>query len=87
MQRLGIDIGSKTLKLVLLDEQGDVVFSSYQKHRSKIDECLREAIHAIVWRIGDRTVRITVTGSSGMRISEVFGIPFVQEVVALKRAV
>lgn len=87
MQRLGIDIGSKTLKLVLLDEQGRVVFSSYQKHRSKIDECLRDAIHAIVWRLGDRTVRITVTGSSGLRVSELFGIPFVQEVVALKRAV
>ncbi len=86
-ERLGIDIGSKTLKLMLIDEKGNEVFSSYQKHKSKIGECLQESIHAVVWRIGDRDVRITVTGSSGMRISELFDIPFVQEVVALKRAV
>ena len=87
MERLGIDIGSKTLKLVLLDEQGSVVFSSYQKHRSHVAKCLQESIHSLVWRYGDRDVRMTVTGSSGMRVSELFGIPFVQEVVALKRAV
>ena len=87
MERLGIDIGSKTLKLVLLDEGGDVVFSSYQKHKSHVAQALIDAVHAIVWRKGDRMVRMTVTGSAGMRVSELFDIPFVQEVVALKRAV
>ena len=87
MDRLGIDIGSKTLKLMLLDEDGRELFSSYEKHRGRISELLRDSIHSLIWRLGDRDVRISVAGSSGMRIAELFEIPFVQEVVALKRAV
>ena len=48
IERLGIDIGSKTLKLILIDEKGNEVFSSYQKHKSRIGECLQESIHAVV---------------------------------------
>lgn len=87
MDRLGIDIGSKTLKLMLLDENGRELFSSYEKHHGRIGELLQESIRSMIWHLGDRDVRISVAGSSGMRIAELFRIPFVQEVVALKRAV
>ncbi len=85
--RLGIDIGSKTLKLVLLDADGQVVCESYVRHRSKVQKTLVEAVHDCVWRFGDREVELHVTGSAGMRVAQLLSVPFVQEVVALKRAV
>ena len=88
MDRLGIDIGSKTIKLVLLDgESGKVLFSSYQFHRSKVQQYLLSAVKSCLARCKDRQVQVTVTGSAGMRVAELFDIPFVQEVVALRCAV
>ena len=87
MKRLGIDIGSKTIKLALLDETGKLVYSTYLYHRSKVKRHLLSAIHHCTWIYGDEDVQVTVTGSAGMRVAELFDIPFVQEVVALKRAV
>ena len=87
MYRLGIDIGSKTIKLAVVDESGKMIISEYKQHRSKIKENLQDLLHGFVWRYGDREVEITVTGSAGMRVAELFDIPFVQEVVALKEAV
>lgn len=88
MQYLGIDIGSKTIKLAIIDgDDGSPVYSTYVMHRSQVKKNLVDAVHSVIWRYGDRPVRITVTGSAGMRVAELFGIPFVQEVVALKRAV
>ncbi len=85
--RLGIDIGSKTIKLVLVAQGGELVCESYARHRSKVKDALVEAIHDCVWRFGDREVEACVTGSAGMRVAELVPVPFIQEVVALKRAV
>ena len=85
--RLGIDIGSKTIKLALVAADGEVVCESYARHRSKIKDALVEAVHDCVWRFGDREVEACVTGSAGMRVAELLPVCFVQEVVALKRAV
>ena len=87
MMRLGIDIGSKTIKLVLLDAENTLVYSRYIEHRSQIKRAFSEAIHDVLWRQGDCEVEAFVTGSAGMRVVELFEIPFIQEVVALKRAV
>ena len=87
MYRLGIDIGSKTIKLAILDENDKMIISEYKQHRSKIKENLQDLLHSFVWRYGDKEVEVTVTGSAGMRIAELFDVPFVQEVVALKEAV
>ena len=87
MYRLGIDIGSKTIKLAILDEHGKMIISEYKQHRSKIKENLQDLLHSFVWRYGDKEVQVTVTGSAGMRVAELFDVPFVQEVVALKEAV
>ena len=87
MHRLGIDIGSKTLKVALLDEEGQLVYSTYIRHFAKVQEKLTAAVHDCIWRHGDMDVEVTVTGSAGMRVAELFDVPFVQEVVALKRAV
>lgn len=88
MNRLGIDIGSKTVKLVLLDgNDGSLIYSDYFYHRSQIKKSLLAAVHRCAWLCGDCGVRISVTGSAGMRVAELFDMPFVQEVIALKTGI
>lgn len=85
--RLGLDAGSKTIKAVLLDEDGSLVRALYKRHGSNIKETLREVIHELKWLQGDLPVTVSVTGSAGISVSELLGIPFVQEVIATTEAV
>lgn len=85
--RLGIDAGSKTVKFVLLDEKGTIVFSLYRRHRSDIRTTMTEMLHETIWRFGDVETAVAITGSAGMRLISVFEVPFVQEVMATKHAV
>ena len=80
--RIGIDIGSTTLKAVVLDENEEVVFSSYERHNARIVAKLTETLHAIAQQTGDAEAVVRLTGSVGMGIAEKCGLPFVQEVVA-----
>lgn len=85
--RIGIDAGSKTLKLVVLDEAGTVVYDAYMRHRANIARTLGEAIHDLNWRHGPVDASIAMTGSAAIEVARVLGIPFVQEVVATTHAV
>ena len=85
--RIGIDAGSKTLKLVVLDESGAVVYDTYMRHRANIARTLGEAIHDLNWRHGPVDASIAMTGSAAIEVARVLGIPFVQEVVATTHAV
>lgn len=85
--RIGIDAGSKTLKLVVLDEAGTVVYDTYMRHRANIARTLGEAIHDLNWRHGPVDASIAMTGSAAIEVARVLDIPFVQEVVATTHAV
>ncbi len=85
--RIGIDAGSKTLKLVVLDEAGTIVYDAYMRHRANIARTLGEAIHDLNWRHGPVDASIAMTGSAAIEVARVLGIPFVQEVVATTHAV
>ncbi len=85
--RVGIDAGSKTIKVVVLDEYDHVVYSLYQRHRSNIRDTLRDLLHELIWINGDLSARVSVTGSAGINVSKLLGVPFVQEVVATTEAV
>ena len=85
--RIGIDAGSKTLKLVVLDEAGTVVYDAYMRHCANIARTLGEAIHDLNWRHGPVDASIAMTGSAAIEVARVLGIPFVQEVVATTHAV
>lgn len=85
--RIGIDAGSKTLKLVVLDEAGTVVYDAYMRHRANIARALGEAVHDLNWRHGPVDASIAMTGSAAIEVARVLGIPFVQEVVATTHAV
>lgn len=85
--RVGIDAGSKTIKVVVLDEDDEVVYAAYRRHRSNIRDTLRDVIHDVIWVNGDLRASVRVTGSAGISVSKLFGVPFVQEVVATTDAV
>ena len=82
LYHVGIDVGSTTIKMVFLDEHGDIVFSDYRRHHAEVDNNLLKAFLSAYRRLGDCCMDIVLTGSVGMGFAERFGIPFVQEVVA-----
>lgn len=85
--RFGIDAGSKTVKVVILDEDGTPLHSVYRRHLSNIRETLTDVLHNLAWRYGDLRGRAAATGSAGIALAGMLGLPFVQEVVATTRAV
>ncbi|RDB63148.1 hypothetical protein C1878_04580 [Gordonibacter sp. 28C] len=87
LNRIGIDVGSKTIKVVVLDGGGNTVHSVYRRHRSDVKSTLSEVLHELTWQFGDIAGTVGVTGSAGIGISEMLGLPFVQEVVAVTKAV
>lgn len=81
--RLGIDIGSTTLKAVVIDsDTKEIVFNRYIRHNADINRSLHTTTMEIEKEIGEALVYTSVTGSIGMGIAEKLKIPFVQEVVA-----
>lgn len=83
--RIGLDVGSTTLKVVVLDDGGELLFSQYQRHFSQVVSKTGELIAGIRERFpGLKEARIAMSGSAGMGLAEKCGIPFVQEVYATR---
>jgi len=80
--RTGIDIGSTTIKAVVLTATDDLSFSTYLKHNAEIDRTLQTLLKDIQGKLGNPVLDLCITGSAGMGVCESFGIPFAQEVVA-----
>ena len=85
--QIGIDAGSKTIKVCLSDVNGRLVLSLYRRHQSNIRETLTDLLTELRWRYGSIAGTIGVTGSAGIGIARALGLPFVQEVVATTEAV
>lgn len=79
---VGLDAGSTTLKLVFVDGNGEVIYSEYRRHHADIFGALKIVFEKALAELGDGEVRLAVTGSAGMGVSERGNLPFVQEVVA-----
>ena len=84
--RAGIDIGSTTVKLVLLDEQSNIVFGMYERHCAHIQEALTELLSAAKKTVGECELRVGITGSGSINLGKALGIQFVQEVAAVASA-
>ena len=80
---LGIDIGSTTVKVAVLDSAHNVLFSDYQRHYANIQETLHKLVKKAIDKIGDLKICPMITGSGGLSISKHLEVPFVQEVVAV----
>ena len=84
--RLGIDIGSTTVKAVLIDDSDKIIYSNYKRHMAKIQETLAELLVEAKTITGPCEVRPVITGSGGLNLSRLLGVPFTQEVVAVSTA-
>ena len=81
--RAGIDVGSTTVKLVILNESGETVFGEYRRHHAHTQETLKELLTQAKSRLGDISPSFHITGSGALSLSKALDIPFVQEVVAV----
>lgn len=86
LHKLGIDIGSTTVKIVLINSMGDIVFSDYERHFANIRETLQSLVNKAYEQVGDVTIAPIITGSGGLTLAKHLGIPFIQEVVAVSTA-
>lgn len=85
--RIGIDIGSTTLKCVALDEQNQLLYHSYERHYSQITDKAAELLqHIRDYVLQGHTAQVAISGSAGMGLSESCHIPFVQEVFSTRIA-
>ncbi|MBR2284230.1 MAG: 2-hydroxyacyl-CoA dehydratase [Ruminococcus sp.] len=84
---LGIDVGSTTVKTVITDEDGNIVYSKYQRHLSKVKETVTDQLKLIQADYPDESFTVCMTGSAGLGLANSAQIPFVQEVHAAFLAV
>ena len=83
---LGIDIGSTTVKIAILDSANEVLFSSYERHFANIQETLSDLLGRAAEKLGSIHVSPVITGSGGLTLAKHLEVPFVQEVVAVSTA-
>ena len=81
--RLGIDIGSTTVKIAVIDDQNNILFADYERHYANIQETLASLLKKCRELTGEISLRPSITGSGGLTLSGHLHIPFIQEVVAV----
>ena len=84
--RIGLDIGSTTVKIVHIDPHGEITYHRYERHHADVREKTAQMLKDALQELGDISVVVTISGSAGLGISEDLGLPFVQEVFATKAA-
>lgn len=84
---VGIDIGSTTVKVVILNNEKEIVYSEYERHYAEIKRKLQQLLHEAYKSMKNAQLTVTVTGSGGMNIAKGIGVTFTQEVVAATKAI
>ena len=87
LPHLGIDVGSTTVKLAILDEQWQMVYSEYQRHHTDIRATITELFENAIAVFGAQPMTVAITGSGGLLLAQWLELDFVQEVIASKTAV
>ena len=84
--RAGIDIGSTTVKLVVLNERNEILFGDYRRHHAHTQETLNSLLKSVRQTLGECALKVKITGSGSINLGKALGIDFVQEVVAVATA-
>ena len=87
MKRIGLDLGSTTIKCVVLDEEGKILFHKYERHMSLISGMTARLLREVSRAFGNEEMLVTLSGSAGMGMANDLGLSFVQEVYATRTAV
>ena len=83
--KIGLDVGSTTIKCAVLDDREQVIYSAYERHYSHILEKSEELLRRVARNIGRRGA-LAISGSAGMGMADGVNVPFVQEVFATRVA-
>ena len=86
LHKLGIDIGSTTVKVAVLDENDNLLFSDYERHFANIRETLSLLVEKAYKQLGDMQITPMITGSGGLTLAKHLDVPFVQEVISVSTA-
>ena len=84
--RAGIDIGSTTVKLVILDTNDKIIYGQYRRHMAKTQETLAELLREAIENLGDCALKVKITGSGSINLAKALEIEFIQEVVSVATA-
>ena len=84
--KIGLDIGSTTIKAVVLNEAGEIVFRRYERHRAQIAMLCEVLLHAVMAKFPGERFQLGISGSAGMGLAEELDIDFLQEVYATRVA-
>ncbi len=85
--RVGIDVGSTTVKVVIVDDKDQMIYSKYTRHFADIQKCIADIFAEVYEKMGDVLIEPIITGSGGLSLAQATGIPFIQEVVAVSKAI
>lgn len=86
MYTLGIDIGSTTVKIAVLDENKEILFAAYNRHFANIQQTLNTLLQNARSELGNIEVHPVITGSGGLTLANHLDVPFTQEVIAVSTA-
>ena len=84
---VGLDVGSTTVKIVVIDSNKKEIYSDYTRHFSDTKNTVCKVLESLPEKFPDSKFTIALTGSGAMSAATFLGLPFIQEVVACKRAV
>ena len=87
MNTLGIDVGSTTVKLVVLDGKQEIIYSRYERHNSDVFEKVKELLTDMKDQMGDLVLRPVITGSGGLALAKLLEVKFEQEVISCSEAI
>ena len=83
---IGVDVGSTTVKVVVLNNN-NIVYKEYKRHYSDVIKSVKEVLNSVYEKFGDKKITIVITGSGGMGISRVLDVEFAQEVISSTKAI
>lgn len=85
--RMGLDVGSTTVKLVVMDDQGIIIYKNYRRHYAETKKHTNDLLIKALEQVGNRPLTVMVTGSAGLALSNWLDIEHIQEVVACSQAI
>ena len=85
--RAGADVGSTTVKIVIIDENDNIIFGEYRRHMAKTKETLADLLREAKDALGACSLSLRITGSGAINLASALGVGFVQEVVAVASAI
>ncbi len=86
LHKLGIDIGSTTVKIAILNQADELLFSDYERHFANIRETLSDLLKKAYDKLGELSIAPMITGSGGLTLAKHLNVPFVQEVISVSTA-